>query len=159
MAWSRLIGVGMAIALSAAASVAFGGSLSNAPEVVAVIASIFSILAGVLIAVISILGDPSMIMDQSWRHSYLNARETQRKLHRNTDIFVLYVVILVSLFAFLLVDSSASWFWIPQKLMFFLVVLGFIAALVLPYSLIQIQRQRLNDAIEAKKAEVAARQE
>lgn len=134
--------------ISAAATLLFGDRLTNGADVLSFIATIFSILAGVLIAVISILGDPSMLLDQSWRHSYLSATETQRKIHRQTDIFIVYVVLLISLFVFMLADPKASSFWYIQHMTFFLTVLAFIASLTLPYSLRAIQKTRLEKAIE-----------
>ncbi|QRI63627.1 hypothetical protein JQ506_22985 [Shinella sp. PSBB067] len=138
----------MAVILSAAVTVFFGDRLTNGADVLSFIATIFSILAGVLIAVISILGDPSMLLDQSWRHSYLSATETQRKIHRQTDVFIVYVVLLISLFVFMLADPKATSFWYIQHATFFLTVLAFIASLTLPYSLRSIQKTRLDKAIE-----------
>ncbi len=147
-AWGRIGGTSAALVASLIATYFFGGALSNKTDVLSFIASIFSILAGVLIAVISILGDPSMLLDHSWRHSYLSAEETQRKIHRQTDIFVVYVSLLVSLFVFMLVEPSAKLYWLIQHLSFFLTVLAFFASLSLPFTLREIQRTRLKRAIK-----------
>jgi hypothetical protein len=147
IAWLRIAGVILAVGLSFGFTYFFGATLTNKPDVLSFIASIFSILAGVLIAVISILGDPSMLLDQSWRHSYLSAGETQRKIHRQTDIFVVYVSLLMTLFVFLLTDPEAKIFWYVQHLAFFLTTLAFFASLSLPYTLRAIQKNRLNKAI------------
>ena len=146
--WGRVIGTAAAVLVAAGATVFFGSGLSNEPDVLSFIATIFSILAGVLIAVISILGDPSMLLDQSWRHSYLSATETQRKIHRQTDIFIVYVVLLISLFVFMLIDPASRAYWYMQRVTFFLTVLAFIASLSLPFSLRAIQKTRLDKAIE-----------
>lgn len=148
IAWNRIWCAAVAVIVSAVASTVFGDRLTNGADVLSFIATIFSILAGVLIAVISILGDPSMLLDQSWRHSYLSATETQRKIHRQTDIFIVYVLLLISLFVFLLADPKAASFWYIQHATFFLTVLAFIASLTLPYSLKGIQKMRLDKAIE-----------
>lgn len=147
-AWNRIWCAAVAVIVSAVATAVFGDRLTNGADVLSFIATIFSILAGVLIAVISILGDPSMLLDQSWRHSYLSATETQRKIHRQTDIFIVYVVLLMSLFVFLLADPTTTSFWYIQHVTFFLTVLAFIASLTLPYSLRAIQKTRLDKAIE-----------
>jgi len=146
--WGRVRGTAAAVIVSSAATAFFGSGLSNEPDVLSFIATIFSILAGVLIAVISILGDPSMLLDQSWRHSYLSATETQRKIHRQTDIFIVYVVLLISLFAFMLVDPTSRLYPYMQHATFFLTVLAFIASLTLPFSLRAIQKTRLDKAID-----------
>jgi cytochrome bd-type quinol oxidase subunit 2 len=131
----------------------FARYLHNTAEMIAVIAAVFSILAGVLIAVVSILGDPGMLMDQSWRYNYLASKEIQRKLHRNIDIFVLYIVILIALFIFAMITDKASKFYaIMQGTMFFLCAVGFFASVSLPFSLVRIQRDRLDAAIKSAKS-------
>jgi hypothetical protein len=139
----------VAILVAGVATYYFGGRLKNDTDVLSFIATIFSILAGVLIAIVSILGDPSMILDQSWRHSYLSAKETQRKIHRQTDIFVVYICLLVSLFVFMLIDPAGDAFWYFQRISFFLTALAFLASLSLPFTLRAIQKDRLNRAIQA----------
>lgn len=142
------------IVISAALTWLFGRQLHNTSEIITVIAAVFSILAGVLIAVVSILGDPGMLMDQSWRHNYLASREIQRKLHRNIDIFVLYVLLLAALFAFAMADrdQNAFAYVFLQNTVFFLCTLGFMASISLPFTLVNIQRQRLDAAIRSAQA-------
>ncbi|HKQ44266.1 MAG TPA: hypothetical protein VJS47_02640 [Rhizomicrobium sp.] len=150
-AFGRIASIGAAVIISAALTWKFADRLNNEPDVLGIIATIFSILAAALIAIISILGDPSMLIDHSWRYNTLAAAETQRKLHRKTDIFVLYIVILGLLFAFLLTPAYCDAYAWMQKIVFLFVVLGFLASLTLPQSLKEIQRKRLNDAIAQKK--------
>src|SRR3712207_789830 len=90
IAWGRLLWAAASLAIASALTWKFSHLLSNETDLIGVIATIFSILAATLIAIISILGDPSMLMDKSWRHSYLSAAETQRRLHRKSDIFLVY---------------------------------------------------------------------
>ncbi len=89
-----------------------------------------------------------MLLDNSWRHSYLSAAETQRKIHRQTDIFIVYVSLLMSLFVFMLVGRSSTLYWYVQHIAFFLTVLAFIASLSLPYTLRAIQKTRLERAVK-----------
>lgn len=150
-AWRRIIFYGIAVFVSAVLTYFYGNLLTNETDVLGIVATIFSILAGVLIAVISILGDPSMLLDQSWRHSYFSAAETQRQLHRQTDIFIVYIVLLIGLFVFMLCDELSPWFWYIQHAVFFLTSLAFIASLSLPYTLKSIQKLRLQRVIDGLK--------
>lgn len=147
MATGRIVWCAVSVILSGVVTYFFSHLMTNSPDVLGVIAAIFSILAGVLIAVISILGDPSMLLDQSWRHSYLSASETQRKIHRQTDVFVIFVLLLVSLFAFMICPTTAVAYRLLQVATFFLTTLAFFASLSLPYTLRAIQRTRLHRAI------------
>ncbi len=93
-----------------------------------------------------------MLMDKSWRHSYLSASETQRKLHRQTDIFNLYIVLLAALFAFALIPAGSTYFSWVQAIVFFLTLMGFFASFSLPFTLKAIQKQRLDKAIADRQA-------
>jgi hypothetical protein len=151
IAYGRIFWTGAGIILSGIASWWFAGRLDNAPDILVIIATVFSILAAALIAIISILGDPSMLIDPSWRKNTLKAQETQRKLHRKTDIFVLYVITLGLLLAFALTKRGEWAFPWLQFATFFFSALGFWESLTLPHSLKEIQRKRLQDAIDAMK--------
>jgi uncharacterized membrane protein YvlD (DUF360 family) len=151
IAHGRIAWIVCSLAASGVLTYFFRETLTNKPEVLGVVAAIFSILAAVLIAVISILGDPSMLLDQSWRHSYLSAQETQRKIHRQTDVFIIYVLLLVSLFAFMICPNTLSLYAWLQGVSFFLTVLAFLASLTLPFILRSIQRDRLDRVIKSMK--------
>jgi hypothetical protein len=149
-AWGRIGYAFGSVIISVFLTYKFSAYLNNTAEIITVIAAIFSILAGVLIAVVSILGDPSMLMDQSWRHTYLSAKEIQRKLQRNIDIFALYIAILATLFVFaMLEDRSTGFYRFVQATLFFLTTAGFFASLSLPMALVKIQRDRLDAAIKS----------
>lgn len=151
IAWGRIIYFVVACFVSIAISYLFGDRLTNGADQIGIIATVFSILSGVLIAVVSILGDPSMLMDQSWRHNYLRTIEIQRKLHRNTDVFLLYILLLSSLFAFSIVDPKDQIYWNMQRVVLFLTTLSFIVSFTLPQTLKNIQKQRLDSAIASMK--------
>lgn len=146
-ATGRIVWTVIGVALSAAATYFFSHLMSNEADKLGVIAAIFSILAGVLIAVISILADPGMLLDQSWRHSYLSAGEAQRKILRQTDIFIIYAVQLASIFSFMLCPEDAAAYRYLQIGTFFLTALAFCASLSLPYTLKANQESRLKRAI------------
>lgn len=93
-----------------------------------------------------------MLIDQSWRHSYLSAGETQRKIHRQTDLFVLYIVQLATLFIFMVTDKNSDFYVFAQHGTFFLTILGFFASLALPFTLRGIQKERLDRAIDQAKS-------
>jgi MFS family permease len=152
IAYGRVLATGGGILVSGVLTYFFSDRLENTADVMAIIATIFSILAAALIAIVSILGDPSMLIDHSWRYNSLLADEVQRKLHRKSDIFILYIIILGLLFAFVLTDKCSLVYPWMQRAVFFFSTLGFLASLSLPHSLKEIQRKRLQDAIAAKKA-------
>lgn len=147
-AYGRAALAGGAVIASGVATYFFRELLNNTGETIGLIATVFSILAGVLITIISVLGDPSMLIDQSWRHNYLAAQETQRRLHRKTDVFVLYVLLLASALVFHLLPAENDAYPFIQGTTFFLTCLSFLASLQLPYDLMGIQRERMKRAVQ-----------
>lgn len=147
-AWARLFLTAVSIIASLVLTYLFAHTLTNKPDVLAVVAAIFAILAGVLIVIISVLGDPSMLLDQSWRHSFISAQETQRKIHRQTDIFLIYIALLSSIFAYMITPEGSAAYSSLRAICFFLICLAFFASLSLPFVLRSIQKTRLERAID-----------
>ncbi|HEV2505325.1 MAG TPA: hypothetical protein VGV39_19770 [Mesorhizobium sp.] len=153
IAYGRIAFILIGIVVSSVASFFFGERLENQIDILSFVATVFSILAGVVIAIISILGDPSMLLGNSWRKDFFAARETQRKLHRHTDIFILYVILLLTIFVFSLVKMTDLLYPYFQMASFFLICFSFWMSLSLPRSLKEIQRKRMEDAVAAKRRE------
>ncbi|MEO9337275.1 hypothetical protein ABFT80_07555 [Mesorhizobium sp. SB112] len=151
ISYGRILYAIFGIIISAFLGYYFSDRLENKADALSYIATVFSILAGVIIAIISILGEPTMILESSWRKDFIAARETQRKLHRHTDIFILYVILLAFLFVFSLSQQNDKYYKYIQFVCFFLTCFSFWISLSLPSSLKEIQKKRMEDAISAKK--------
>lgn len=151
IAWGRISLSLLFFATSGIVTWLFRERLDNTSDTIGLIATVFSILAAVLLTIISILGDPSMLIDQSWRASYLKAKEVQRRIHRKTDLFVLYIVLLISALVFYLVPKCTTTFEVLQATTFFLTSLSFLFSLILPYDLANIQKERMQRAVDSRK--------
>lgn len=149
--YGRILYAVIGVAVSLLLAYFFSDRLKNGADIISYVATVFSILAGVVIAVVSILGEPSMIAESSWRKDFLAARETQRKIHRHTDLFVVYIILLATLFLFSLTDPSDKIYRYTQFASFALICLSFWMSLSLPYSLKHIQKKRMDNAIDAKR--------
>ena len=112
----------------------------------------YSILAASLFALISIVGDPSMLLPGNWRMAWQSAKDVQLRLMRLTYLFVLYLVVL-----FLLVFSELIDFKKIEELYFvhdvfgFLSIFAFLVSLWLPFEVRQIQIARLEQEIRDRK--------
>jgi hypothetical protein len=151
-AWGRILFLFVSISASAYLTYKFGSYFDNGTDAISIVATIFSILAGVLMALISILGDPSMIIDSTWRTASLKIEENQRELHRKNDIFVVYIALLCSLFLFEITPKTEyKLYSAVQHVSFFLAIFSFFASFSLPFSLMNIQRKRLNNTLNQLK--------
>tara|TARA_R100000935_G_C2830693_1_gene164861 strand:- start:167 stop:664 length:498 start_codon:yes stop_codon:yes gene_type:complete len=112
----------------------------------------FSILAASLFAVISIVGDPSMLLPGNWRMAWQDAKDVQLRLMRLTYLFVVYLLVL-----FFLVFSEVVDYQKIESLYFIHSIFGwfsifaFILSICLPFEIKNIQISRLEMEIEARR--------
>lgn len=130
-------------------------------EAINVIVTVFSILAGFLVAITTIMGDPSILLPGSWRIAEQQRSSIENKLNRQQLLFYLYLITLLLIFiAALLPDESKchALFKVmlcPQKILektyLFCAIFGFLVSFSLPTSLSRIQMDRVDAIIDARK--------
>lgn len=153
MNWRRLaFGV---FALCVGVAVGWLGQtlVHNNADATNVIVTVFSILAGFLIAVFAILGDPVGLSTGNWMVADAHRTEIERRLIRKQLLFLLYLITLGLVFAAVLLKDSvpgAMVMWI-ERIYLACAVAGFILSLGLPSSLLQLHRDRLDGAVEERR--------
>ncbi|MGE4296954.1 MAG: hypothetical protein AB7E47_02900 [Desulfovibrionaceae bacterium] len=117
-----------------------------------IIVTVFSILSGFLIAVITIIGDPSGVAGRnSWRFSELNRNNINRRLIRNKWMFVLYLVTLTLIFVSALIkDHPVITVWV-ERVYLGLAVTAFALSFRLPWALVSIQMRRYDELIDEQR--------
>ena len=138
---------------TAAAAAWFGGDILRTSEKPAeYIATTFSILAGVLFAVVSIVGDPGMLMPGNQRYGWESAKLIQKDLQQFNLLFLVYLITLGLLVLSEIVEAAGAvdFYWIFRVLAFF-ATLGFCASLGLPFAFAHIQTQRLAEELDSRK--------
>ena len=130
----------------------WGALLQKSDAAVGNITAVISILAGVLVAVISIVGDPSMLLKGNWRVGKEHAKEIQNRLSRFSHLFFVYVLTLIGLVvATVMRDAKTSYVELAFQCVSFLVVFSLLLSLPLSYSLMRIQRDRMNKEVNDRK--------
>ena len=120
-----------------------------------VIVTVFSILAGFLVAIIAIIGDPTSIPKGSWRVAEVKMPSIEDRINKQKWLFTGYLITLGLIFASLLATKANSQISaILEHIYLFLSSLAFIYSLKLPGFLSRIQRERVNEEIEARRREV-----
>lgn len=149
------IRLGLLAAILAGLSAFLGQPLIHGNEqAVDVIVTVFSVLAGFLVAIIAIVGDPVLLPPGTWRAAELERSKLHRRLIRHKWLFTLYLITLgLVFFALLLKDKDPSLvLWLERGFLFF-GVFAFVLSLALPSSLMKVQRERIDAVIEHRRKE------
>lgn len=133
----------------------FGGPLIHEnKEATEVIVLVFPILAGFLIAIMTILGDPTAFSSGSWRSVELARKATFNGLARQKWLFIMYLLAVIGAFiAALLKKPCPRVTEIIERLYFGLAVSCFLLSLSLPGALMKIQLERHDLMIKRKRVE------
>lgn len=149
----RRVLIGLFALLTAGLGSYFGQPLIHThPEAVELLVTIFSILAGFLLAIISIIGESSGRLPGSWRVAKAERDEARRKLRRHKYLFFIYLITLAIIFvSYLLKDTGGALLVWIERIYVFLGVFGFALSLTLPEALMRLQEDNLDKVIEARK--------
>ena len=144
-----------------------------------VLVSIYSILAGFLIGVIALIGDPSSLPSGSWRIAEGAVGNIFRKLRSTKYLLQVYMLMLFFVFLYKLIASpeaievikslSYKVDFLPyfcrikifmEKIILFLSFIAFFYSFALPNHLFNIQKKRVEQEIESRreKANIKFRQ-
>lgn len=147
----------LAVMITAGLAAFFGQPLlrDNADALVVII-TVTTVFAGFLVAIIAVLGDPSMIPDGSWRTAEQKRDGVEAKLIAHVWLFFLYLIAISLLFIAVLFKSPSAaiadvWrVWVERLCLFF-----FVASLLftfgLPGALLKLQLARLDAEIARRR--------
>jgi hypothetical protein len=119
-----------------------------------IIVTVFSILAGFLVAIIAVVGDPALLPPGNWRVAEQERKKLDRRLTRHKALFMSYLITLGLIFLSLLAAKSipSLGYWL-ERIFLFLGSLAFLYSLKLPGALIETQRERINLIIDQRRNE------
>ncbi|WP_263568317.1 hypothetical protein [Paracoccus sp. DMF] len=153
--WGRLGKLAVAVAVSAAVGYFFQPMVAGNTNAVNTVVTIFSILAGFLIAVITLIAEPTLKQAKNWQELQLMKKTVQRKLFRQKLLFFLYLITLgVALGTFLVPDTQAELRRWLETVFLGLATFVFLASFDLPGSLMKIQMERYEAEMDATKPQV-----
>jgi hypothetical protein len=153
--WWRLGKLVAAIGVSSTVGYFFQPMVSNNTDAVNTVVTIFSILAGFLIAVITLIAEPTLKQAKNWQELQLMKKTVQRKLFRQKLLFFLYLITLgVALGTFLVPDEQVKLLLWLERTFLALATFVFLASFELPGSLMKIQMERYEAEMDATKPQV-----
>lgn len=139
-----------AIALSAVAAYYGQPAISGKSDAINVLVTIYSVLAGILIAIITLIGDPAVLdTDGSWRRTYLSSKLPKIRLLRLKILFHTYLITLLLIFLAYVVPKESfphAKVWVERALLFFACI-ALLSSFKLPGAVIEVQRSRLDKKI------------
>lgn len=118
------------------------------PSAVDVLVTVFSILAGFLVAIIAIVGDPALLPTRNWRSVSVRSRSISSQLTRYKWLFYLYLFTLGGIFLARLLESNFPQVtcWLEYIYLFF-GVWAFELSLFLPNTLTKIHEKKIDEAV------------
>lgn len=117
-----------------------------------VIVTVFSILAGFLIAIMTLLGDQS-VLPGSWRIAEAKSKLIRAKLVRQKWLFYFYLITLSLIFTHTLLKAKYPEIGsCLERLYFGFATSSFIFSFKLPSTLMAVQTDRIDAVIDARRA-------
>ncbi|CAA0111670.1 Uncharacterised protein [BD1-7 clade bacterium] len=121
-------------------------------DAINVIVTMFSILAGFLVAVITLIGDPKSLPSGSWQKARLGSELTYNRLTRHKWLFKTYLATLALIFVSMLMKKKLQDFQCYVEYGYlFLAISAFVMSFRLPASLMHIQRERIEAEIKERR--------
>jgi hypothetical protein len=128
------------------------------PDLILITITVFTVFAGFLIAIITIIGDPIIIPKGSWRISELGRGRMEDRLFWHIALFILYLLTIALLFVGVILDKALSehdaWKVWVERAYLFVGITSFLFTFALPVSLLRMQRARYDAETERRRAEV-----
>nr|WP_318272566.1 hypothetical protein [Paracoccus saliphilus] len=160
--WVRLVKLIGAVAVSLYVGYRFQPAVADNKDAVNTVVTIFSILAGFLIAVITFVAEPILKQATDWNELQKMKDTVRRKLFRQKILFFLYLLTLgLALAMYLTPKEMVDVLRWLQMAFLSLATFVFLASFSLPGSLTRIQMERYDAALDASRPPVvsAAKQE
>ena len=111
-------------------------------------------MAGVLITIMTLLGEPGLYRGRSWRADAVRRSNVYRRLVRQKLLFILYLITLALVFVSMLLKNDQSSLWLLRYVeMAYLsfACLAFILSLTLPGRLMSLQLARFDEMVESRR--------
>ena len=152
--WPRVFGFALAAVVSCIAGWYGQPMVHGNAEASRVIVSVFSIMAGVLITIMTLLGEPSLYRGRSWRADAVRRSNVYRRLVRLKILFILYLVTLALVFLANLFKGDYGNLTVLRYIEFTYLscaCMAFILSMTLPGRLTSLQLARFDEMVEARR--------
>lgn len=152
--WKRIILFAASIVLSALVGWLGQPFVHGNDEARGVIVNVFSILAGFLITVMTLLGEPGLYRGRTWRSDAVKRSNVYQRLVRHKWLFITYLLVLGLVFVTTIVakrypDDIAV--LQLERIYLGLATMAFILSLMLPSRLMSLQLARFDELVDSRR--------
>ncbi len=122
-------------------------------EAINIIVTVFSILAGFLVAIMAIIGDPASLPSGGWRIARLGSDIIYTRLVRQKWLFILYLGALVTIFISTLIKDQIPFSvekWI-ERIYLLISINAILLSFKLPSALLQLHQERIEHEIKSRR--------
>lgn len=123
-------------------------------EAVGIIVNVFAILAGFLVTIMTLLGDPGLYRGRTWRSDAVKKSNVYRRLVRHKWLFILYLSVLGLVFLATLIlkktPDSPTIIWL-ERFYVGMATVAFILSMALPHRRMNLQMSRFEEMIESRR--------
>ncbi|HEY1941531.1 MAG TPA: hypothetical protein VGH40_05345 [Roseiarcus sp.] len=126
-------------------------------DAITIMITVFTVFAGFLIAIMTLIGDPSFVPGDNWRSIEVNREDILDRLILHSGLFMLYFIAIGLLFTGVLIEKAPAAVisedikvWIDRAYLFF-GVSAFTLSFALPVTLIKFQMARLSAETESRR--------
>lgn len=119
-----------------------------------VIVNVFSILAGFLITVMTLLGEPGLYRGRTWRSDAVKRSNVYQALVRHKWLFIAYLSVLALVFLTTIVakrDPNTTAVVVLEGLYLSFATFAFIYSLMLPSRLLSLQLARFDELVDSRR--------
>lgn len=150
--WSKIRFFSYAVILSCEGAYLAKPLMLENSEALSVIVTAYSILAGFLVGIITMIGDPKSLPSGSWQVARLSSEIIYRRLKRHRFLFTAYLATIALIFLSILLKKNHSDInAFVEYAYLFLAIFCFLYSLKLPSTLMQLQEERIEEEIKARR--------
>jgi hypothetical protein len=150
--WSKIRFFSYAVILSCEGAYLAKPLMLENSEALSVIVTAYSILAGFLVGIITMIGDPKSLPSGSWQVARLSSEIIYRRLKRHRFLFTAYLATIALIFLSILLKKNHSDInSFVEYAYLFLAIFCFLYSLKLPSTLMQLQEERIEEEIKARR--------
>ena len=121
-------------------------------DAINVIVTVFSILAGFLVAMITLVGDPKSLPSGSWQVARLGSDLTYNRLVRHKWLFKGYLITLLLIFLSMVAKNKFPTTQVVLEYMYmFFASISCFLSFKLPSALMDLQKERIEHEIEERR--------
>jgi len=127
-------------------------------DIVLVVTTVFTVFAGFLVAIIAVLGDPSLVPGDDWKAVENRRNSIDGRIIWHIWLFVTYLATLAVLFVSIVLEkipcaivSDRVKGWIEFGYLF-VGIFSFCLSFALPFALLKLQMRRLDEETERRRA-------